>query len=244
MIDLQTYSLSVGEKRKKLFAYIHDQHKDQLRKGGEPYIYHVIRVADSADNFYPNDLGWEIGLCHDLFEDQMKDFPTIPDKITEFTRVLEKDCRYTSKQSHEIVKGVVDLTDVYTSESYPKMGRAKRKISESYRLASTSEKIQTIKYIDLMDNTSSIVEIDSSFAPSYLEEKFDLLNLMDKGDANLRLMCYKAICRGMFKLYKEYGEAVKEARKILVDDESRAAFIREIKYYGKRHNENERKTSP
>ena len=79
-----------------------------------------------------------------------------------------------------------ELTDVYTTNNYPQWNRYKRKKKETERLEKVSPEAQTIKYADLMDNTSEIVQQDPDFAKRYLEEARKVLRRLKKGNSILR----------------------------------------------------------
>jgi (p)ppGpp synthase/HD superfamily hydrolase len=83
---------------------------------------------------------------------------------------------------------VLDLVHALTDQfSAPHYGnRAYRKSLEAARLATVSPDAQTIKYADLIDNTSSIVAFDPGFAQVYLPEAKHLLSVMHRGDPGLR----------------------------------------------------------
>ena len=84
-----------------------------------------------------------------------------------------------------ITNGVLLLSDLEEGN------RAERKRLSRERLAKAPPEIQTIKYADLISNTSSIVQFDPKFAEVYLEEKRLLLEVMDKGNREL----YDFACR-------------------------------------------------
>ena len=64
----------LSSRQVKLFNFVKDQHDGQFRMGGEPYINHLIRVGESAHLHNGFAFGREIGWCHDLLEDQMKEY--------------------------------------------------------------------------------------------------------------------------------------------------------------------------
>lgn len=172
------------DRRKHLLAFVHISHFPQKRKyTGEAYTVHLRAVAEMADK-HGLLFGYEIGLCHDLFED---------------TACTERDLRqfllrhYTFEETDFIINSVIDLSDVFTHEAYPQFNRAERKGLECQRMAKISPNSQSIKYCDLIDNTKSIVQHDPAFAKVYLKEKFNLLQVMDKGDNTLYNMALKNI---------------------------------------------------
>lgn len=167
-----------------LFGFVVLKHDTQKRKyTNEPYHTHVRAVADMADGKCK--FGYEIGLCHDLLED------------TDCTRLelklaLER-FQYEPLEVALILQAVVDLTDVYTSENFPTKNRLARKSLESERLHKISPEAQTVKYCDLMHNTSSIVEYDRGFAVKYIPEKEQILTGMNKGHKLLYKKALKSL---------------------------------------------------
>lgn len=86
--------------------------------------------------------------------------------------------------SRDICEMVFELTDTFTSSRFG--NRKRRKKLEADRLALVAPRSQTIKYADLISNTSSIIDYDPDFAKIYLEEKAYLLEVMTSGDKVLR----------------------------------------------------------
>ena len=85
----------------------------------------------------------------------------------------------------QTVSIVVELTDVYIKEHYPKWNRKKRKLKEADRIEKTSAESQTVKYADIIDNCKEIVDQDPEFANRFLRECRDLLKRMPKGHPEL-----------------------------------------------------------
>ena len=83
---------------------------------------------------------------------------------------------YTIVFGTEVAKGVLLLSDLEQGN------RATRKALSRERLSKAPEWVQTIKYADLISNTSSIIQHDAKFTQVYLEEKRLLLEVMDKGN--------------------------------------------------------------
>jgi (p)ppGpp synthase/HD superfamily hydrolase len=144
-------------------------HTNQLRKyTGEPYWTHLKEVVDILkEHAYCTTQMLQAAWLHDVVEDTRF---TIFD-IREFFGEL-----------------VADYVDKLTEPLY--RPRSKRKQHYTERLCNACPEVQTIKYADLISNTSSIVERDPEFAKVYLQEKRDLLAVMNKGNAVL----YKMAC--------------------------------------------------
>lgn len=174
-----------SERQNHLKAFVGLHHYPQKRKyTGEPYTVHLVAVAEMADK-YGLDFGYEIGLCHDLLEDTKCDDKELVHALIRFG--------YDEDESYFIYDGVLELTDTFTSDSFPELNRAKRKSLECSRMAKISANSQSIKYCDLIDNTKSIAHNDEGFSKVYLKEKFDLLQVMDKGNNDLFNLAIKNV---------------------------------------------------
>lgn len=149
--DARNAHNSIGQKRKYT---------------GEPYFTHTEAVAELVASFGGSEEMIIAAIFHDTEEDV---FPLNPYYSIERTRSLYGDV---------VTNMVVELTDTFTKENYPHLGRKERKQRERERLAKVSEESKLIKICDLLDNTKSIVEHDPNFARTYLREKTDLLPLL------------------------------------------------------------------
>ncbi|HLY90852.1 MAG TPA: hypothetical protein VKQ27_17855, partial [Acetobacteraceae bacterium] len=67
---------------------------------------------------------------------------------------------------------------------------------ERARIAATSLRSQTVKYADLISNTSSIAARDPGFAGVYLEEKAATIALMGKDEWGLWRSAEASLQRG------------------------------------------------
>lgn len=72
------------------------------------------------------------------------------------------------------------------SAAYPQLNRNQRKSLELKRMVGISSTAQTIKYADILDNSAEIAFQDAHFAPRYLKECLNILQLADKGNSDLR----------------------------------------------------------
>ncbi len=152
-------------------------HAGQPRKYTEdPYIVHPVAVMETlkALNFH------EDVLCASLLHDVVEDTSV---KIQEIEELF----------GPVISRMVDDLTDVYTSEKFPKINRKLRKKLECYRILKISGNAKSIKLADLIDNTKSILEYDTKFAKTYLEEKEELLYVLEGGHQALMDMAVKSL---------------------------------------------------
>lgn len=151
-------------------------HAGQKRKyTGNPYTDHLAEVAGivaTVQHEFMVHPGVMLATAwlHDCVEDQGVDQYTLRDMF-----------------GNAVLSGVMLLSDLEQGN------RAERKRLSRERLSNAPAWVQTIKYADLISNTSSIVMHDPKFAVTYLEEKRLLLEVMDAGDKRLyemaRRMC-------------------------------------------------------
>ncbi|GEN24570.1 hypothetical protein HCU01_25190 [Halomonas cupida] len=153
--------------RARLFATAAHAAIDQRRKyGGAPYIEHPEAVARLVAEHQADEVMMAAAWLHDVVEDTAVSLELVREEFG------------------ENVAGLVDaLSDMQTPEEG---NRAARKQRAAQRLSLADPRAQTIKYADLIHNTSSIVRHDRGFARIYLEEKRHLLEIMDQGDPGLR----------------------------------------------------------
>ena len=144
----------------KAMVFAREVHKYQVRKyTGNAYTDHLGEVAGIVASVEHTEEMIAVAWLHDCVEDQGVEIVTL---VSEF--------------GMEVAKGVLLLSDLEQGN------RATRKALSRERLSKAPEWVQTIKYADLISNTSSIVKHDAKFAQLYLEEKCFLLEVMDKGD--------------------------------------------------------------
>ena len=149
-------------------------HTGQKRKyTGAPYIGHPLEVMGIVRTVPHSTEMLMAAVLHDVVEDT----PTSIELITE---------AFGAK----VAALVSDLTDVSTPEDG---NRAVRKAKDRDHSAAASADAQTIKYADLIANSSSIIKHDPSFAKVFMQEKKLLLDVMDKGDASLRAKAFDIV---------------------------------------------------
>ena len=141
-------------------------HGDQVRKyTGEPYTNHLVEVMNIVRTVKSDDSMLAAALLHDTIED---------------TSVTEADVK--KEFGDRIAQLVVELTDI----SKPEDGnRATRKAMDRDKLAKVSDDAQTIKLADLISNGKDIAINDPKFAKVFLNEKRQLLKVLDRGDPAL-----------------------------------------------------------
>lgn len=193
--------MTLTEQQKQLFEWVKQHHGDQKRKYTlQPYWTHLWNVAEILDQNCINKRNLiEIAFCHDLLEDTNCG----KENENEIYNYLYYDLKYPMTDALLIQSSVIELTDQFTKEKYPEHNRKQRKALESYRLGGITEMSQNVKYADLIDNTSSIVQYDPGFAVVYLEEKREILNYMRKGNIDLLIFCCHILCNAVAKLRKE-----------------------------------------
>jgi (p)ppGpp synthase/HD superfamily hydrolase len=170
------YDKEMQERREKLKEWITKQHHNQVRKDGEYYPNHLVRVAEMAENYV--DYGYEIGLCHDLIEDT----PWTTKQLWEYLESIG----YTSDEAETICKSVHHLTEVYVSDYYPWLNRHQRKTKEAERLHAIQDKdTVTVKYCDLIDNLGAAMNLEPGFRKRYIAEKSYVIQGLTQGDPKL-----------------------------------------------------------
>lgn len=158
----------------KITQFADQAHGEQRRKyTPEKYIVHPIRVMEICSIYIQSLPVLGAALLHDVIEDTPLSKYDIATFLTDI--MSPSDVEVT-------VRIVVELTDVYTKESYPKWNRTIRKIRESERLQSISPDAQTVKYADILDNCSEILQYDRGFGKRFLTECKVILDLAQKGD--------------------------------------------------------------
>jgi (p)ppGpp synthase/HD superfamily hydrolase len=175
--------------------YARKAHGSQRRKfADEAYIEHPIRVMKTCSTVTGEVSILAAALLHDVLEDtpvtrdEMRDFLglVMPTGIAERTLFL-----------------VVELTDMYTHQAYPKWNRRVRKEKEFARLAATSADAQTIKYADIIDNAKDIIGSGDDFSRKFLLECSTNLRTLNKGHAGLYEQAVRLVSEYLGKLERE-----------------------------------------
>jgi (p)ppGpp synthase/HD superfamily hydrolase len=171
-------------------------HGGQMRKyTPERYIVHPIRVMETCRLHDPRLPILAAALLHDVLEDT----EVSPEEMLIFLeRIMDP------AEAGQTLHLVVELTDVYIKKDFPHLNRRARKEKELERIRLTSADAQTIKYADILDNTSEIVRHDRHFAPRFLKECLDNLKIADKGNSELRGKALQKVNEGL-ALLKNHG---------------------------------------
>ena len=155
---------------RQILEFATSAHEFQKRKyTGEPYITHPISVANLVVENGGDELLVWAALLHDVLEDT---------KVThEELRAFLFTILYFP-YAKKVLDIVVELTDVFTHEAFPKLNRAKRKELECIRLGGVSEDAKMVKRMDLAHNTKCITKNDPKFSKLYLKEMRELLKVL------------------------------------------------------------------
>lgn len=179
-------------KKEELARWVAKRHDGQLiRRSGEPYINHLLAVAELSQPAL--ELGYEIGLCHDVLEDTS----TTPMQLLEALTSLG----YQDNAANLIVSCVLELTDVFTVSAYPGLSKSERKEREVARLMHISPTAQTVKYADLSYNINWVLRYDRKNARSYLLKKQRLLAGLTRGDHRLKVQVLHLINQALLTNY-------------------------------------------
>ena len=183
----------------EVLEYVRDfadrSHGTQVRKyTGERYIGHPLRVMETVRKYRDEVPVLAAALMHDVLEDT-------PVTQEEIGNALIAALNPT--EAAKALMLVVELTDVFVKEDYPRLNRRSRKEKEALRLSGVSSDAQTIKYADIIDNVTDIVKQDVDFAKVYVREAKKMLLLMEAGHPGLR-------ARAM-QIVDEYLQGIKNA---------------------------------
>lgn len=168
-------------KRAKTFATGAHQRIDHRRKyTHQPYEVHLKSVANLVTDAHGDEEMISAAWLHDTVEDTPATHHDIEDTF-----------------GVRVARLVYELTDI----SKPSDGnRAMRKAMDRDHLAAASSRAQTIKLADLIDNARDICKHDEDFARVYLLEMAALLDVLQKGDAELKRRARKILKKCMDKM--------------------------------------------
>ena len=174
--------------RDRLTDWVASKHHGQIiKRTDEPYFNHLLAVAEFAKSAV--ELGYEIGLCHDLLEDTNTTAQELFDALLSFN--------YSDTESRQITGCVLELTDVFTANAYPDLSKKQRKKKESVRLTTIRPAAQSVKYGDLIYNIHWMLKFDHKHAKQYLKNKRKLLTGLISGDSYLHQQALNAIQNGL-----------------------------------------------
>lgn len=148
-------------------AFATEAHKGQVRKyTGEPYIVHPQAVVAMLEplGFRPEVLA--AGWLHDVVED---------------CNVGHGDI--LARFGADVHRMVLSLTDVSIGV---KGSREERKAMDRENNARGDAEAQSVKVVDLIDNSASIINHDANFARVFMSEKAKLLEVLTLAHPMLR----------------------------------------------------------
>lgn len=171
-------------------------HGEQTRKySTDRYIVHPVRVMETLRDYNASQPMLAAALLHDVLEDT----PVTPIEMLLFLKSVMAE-----QEAEQTFRMVNELTDVYITTSYPQWNRRVRKDKELERVVKISAESQTIKYADILDNSTEIVKHDPGFAQRYLLESKSILQKAIKGDPELRKLALNVVNRGLSELTKHF----------------------------------------
>ena len=158
------------------------QHSAQRRKSGEPYIIHPLAVSQILADLGLGPIVVAAGLLHDTVEDTS-------------ATIGEIECVF----SPGVAVLVNDLTDV----SCPTDGnRVARKQKDLLHTAAAQPRAKTVKLMDLVHNSVSIVRHDRGFAAVFPDEMAKMLGvLQDASDPNAWELAQRVDVRARFRMH-------------------------------------------
>jgi len=163
---------------KQIIEFVDHSHGEQTRRySPDRYIVHPVRVMETVKKYSDSIVMPAAAVLHDVLEDT----PVTAEEIRDFLKTIVID-----DESEKILNIVIELTDVFIKKDFPHMNRRTRKSRELERLKKISVEAQTIKYADIMDNTSEILTDDPEFAAVYLYECRTILTKLTGGNKELR----------------------------------------------------------
>ena len=163
--------------RVRLYHWVKMMYRGKVvRSTNIPYMNHLTFVAAFSEDAFP--LAYEMGLCHDLFEDTALNRQDLMQKLTDFG--------YASKDAVPIAAVVQELNTIYTKDNYPELSKKERHRLEDQRLIACSGHAQSIKYGDIIYNARWTAANDPKKLKDYLYRKLHLLEQLNKGDLQLQ----------------------------------------------------------
>ncbi len=177
---------------RKITEFGYHAHGNQQRKyTPDLYMVHPVRVMEQCKNYTQDVTVLAAALLHDVLEDT----PIGEEELKNYLLTV-----MPQTQAEDTLKYVIELTDVYVKENFPKLNRRTRKAKELERLRTVSPEAQTIKYADILDNSLEIIPYDPDFARVYLREVKTILQTLDLGNPELREKTLKVVEDGLKQL--------------------------------------------
>lgn len=181
----------------KIHQFADTAHDAQLRRyTPDRYIVHPARVMETCRNYDNRLPTLAAALLHDVLEDTAV---TENEMLNFLYGIMDKE------NADKTLALVIEMTDVFTWEAYRNWNRKKRKAEELKRIEQTSPEAQTIKYADIIDNSSEIALNDPDFATRYLLECKAILKVADKGNPELREIAIRTVRENLKMLGETRG---------------------------------------
>jgi len=172
-----------SERIHRALEFAADAHKHQTRKySGRPYIEHPLAVARMVGRFNHDDEMIIAALLHDTVED---------------TSVTLIDIQ------REFGPGVAALVSDLTDVSGPTDGnRRTRKNKDLLHTAAAQPRAKTVKLMDLVHNSVSIIRHDTDFARVFLDEMHRMLDvLQDASDPRAWVLAQRIYIKARLRVH-------------------------------------------
>ena len=187
------FLLTVPDQLERARQLAHLAHQGQKRKyTEEDYIIHPSQIVDNLQKYTSCQETLAAAWLHDVVEDTFVNLDDIKLLFNE-----------------NISNYVFYLTEPL------KVGQGNRKFrKEAYikQLSLAPSPVKLIKLLDIDNNIHSIFEHDKKYAPIYLKEKIDFLNVLTEADQSAFTLVENNLRKLLFKLSQDHQE--KEKNKI------------------------------
>lgn len=233
----------------KAYQYAEFKHQRQLRKNGDPYLYHVLSTAYTLTLWHLDPATIQAGLLHDVLEDT----PTnVDDLIKEFGQEVAALVSAVTKVSHFAKEKRAEIKSDYLRKLYLSLADDIRVII--IKMADRLHNIRTIEFLDWKKQNEVAKETlevyasiahrlgmrelqaeleDRSFAVLLPEEYQKISNLVKKDEANRKQLVANAI--------KEIRKTLIKHKKLHFDIYGRSknlfSIYRKMYYFGKDFNQ-------
>ncbi len=233
----------------KAYQYAELKHQGQLRKNGDPYLYHVLSTAYTLTLWHLDPATIQAGLLHDILEDT----PTsVDDLVKEFGHEVAALVSAVTKVSHFAKEKRAEIKSDYLRKLYLSLADDIRVII--IKMADRLHNIRTIEFLDLekqkvvaketLEVYASIAHRlgmrelqaeleDRSFAVLLPEEYQKISNLVKKDEENRKQLVDNTI--------KEIRKTLIKHEKLKFDIYGRSknlfSIYRKMYYFGKDFNQ-------
>lgn len=222
MNEAKTYikSENLLNKIEKAYQYVKVKHEGQLRKNGDPYLYHLLSTAYNLTLWHLDPATIQAGLLHDILEDT----PTTHEElIKEFDEEIADLVLAVTKVSHFAKEKREEIKSDYLRKLYLSLAHDIRVII--IKMADRLHNIRTIEF--LSPEKQKVVAKETLEVYSSIAHRLGMRELQseleDRSFAVLYPKEYQKISN-IFKADKEKREnlvnnAIKEISKTLVKHE-------------------------